>query len=335
MPTLSVGATAPRAEDGARGGLILIAASLATLGIAGALAFYLLPVGFGLTGAILALAQVGAILLGAALVASSTITIRRHQRRRAALAAVAAALGWEYRADIGDHVWGGSIDEQIDRGSRTARDHLDGRRSEIPFDSVERTFVVGDREGATVHTVRAVRIPLPSEAPRITLRSRRGGGALSVLPRRPTGRSRFRLEGDFSDVFDVSVPTGYETDALYVLTPDLMVILLDASADLDLEIVDSTLHVYFPAVDLTDDAELHRFLTVIAALHDRFGRRTLLYRDEAAAPLDPEAYRRDGDALAARARRVDTRVRWWPVLAAVATPLVPMLIAVVWLLLAG
>ena len=96
-----------------------------------------------------------------------------------------------------------------------------------------------------------------------------------------------------------------------------------------------TVHRIRVELDLTDDAELHRFLTVIAALHDRFGRRTLLYRDEAAAPLDPEAYRRDGDALAARARRVDTRVRWWPVLAAVATPLVPMLIAVVWLLLAG
>lgn len=335
MPTPSEGTTASRTQDRARGGLTLIASSLTFLAIAGALAFYLLPVGFGLTGGTLVLAQVAAILLGAALVASSTITIRRHHRRRAALAAIADALGWEFRADIGDHVWGGSIDEQIDREGRTARDHLDARHCDIPFDSVERTFVVGDREGATMHTVRAIRIPLPSEAPRITLRSRRGGGALSVLPRRATGSSRIRLEGDFSDVFEVSVPTGYETDALYVLTPDLMVILLDESADLDLEIVDSTLHVYFPAVDLTDESELRRFLTVIAALHARFGRRTLLYRDEAAEPLDPEAYRRDGDTLADRARRVDTRVRWWPVLAAVATPLVPMLIAVVWMQLAG
>jgi hypothetical protein len=325
----------PRTEDRTRGGLILSASSLTSLLFAGALAFYLLPVGLGLTGMTLVLAQTASILLGAVLVASSTISIRRHQRQRAALAALADALGWGFRADIGDHVWGGSIDEQIDRGARTARDHLDARHSDTPFDSIERTFVVGDREGATMHTVRAVRIPLPSEAPRITLRSRRGGGALSTLPRRSTGGSRIRLEGDFSDVFEVSVPTGYETDALYVFTPDLMVVLLDESADLDLEIVDRTLHVYFPPVDLTDEAELRRFLTVIAALHDRFGRRTLLYRDEAAEPVDPEAYRRDGDTLADRARRVDTRVRWWPVLAAVATPLVPMLIAVVWIQIAG
>jgi hypothetical protein len=319
----------------ARDGTLLVGASAAYLVVAAAVAFYLLPVGFGLHGTALVLAQLGTMLAGAALVAYAALTIRRHRRRREILAGIAAALGWRYRADVGDRVWGGSIDEQIDRGSRTAQDHLDARDTDLPFDSVERAFVVGDREGATTHTVRAVRIPLPSEAPRITLRSRRGAGALSVLPRRPTGRSQLRLEGDFSDVFEVSVPAGYETDALYVLTPDLMAIILDESADLDLEIVDSTLHVYFPAFDLTDESELRRFLTVIAALHDRFGRRTILYRDEAAEPLRADAHRRDGDTLSERARTVDTRVRWWPVVAAVATPLVPMLIALVWLQLAG
>lgn len=334
MPTPSAGATAAH-TDRVRGEALLLAASVAYLVIAAIVAFSVLPVGFGLQGPALLLSQLGTVLAGAVLVASSTTAIRRHRRRRAILAEIAESLGWTYRPDIGDRIWGGSIDEQIDRGERTAQDHLDALHGEIPFDSVERTFVVGDREGATMHTVRAVRIPLPAEAPRITLRSRRGGGALSVLPRRPTGRSELRLEGDFSDVFEVSTPAGYETDALYVLTPDLMALLLDESADLDLEIVDSTLHVYLPAVDLTDSAELRRFLTVITALHDRFGRRTFLYRDEAAEPLDPEASRRNGDTLSAQARHVDTRTRWWPVVTAVATPLIPLLIAVVWLQLAG
>lgn len=332
---MTIAPIAPHTESRVRGGVLLAAASAAYLVIAAVVAFSVLPVGFGLQGTPLLLAQQAVVVGGAGLLAFSTARIRRHRRRRELLAAIAGTLGWTYRADIGDHAWGGSIDEQIDRGSRTAQDHLDARHTDLPFDSVERTFVVGDREGATMHTVRSVRIPLPSEAPRITLRSRRGGGALSVLPRRPTGRSQLRLEGDFSDVFEVSVPAGYETAALYVLTPDLMAIILDESADLDLEIVDSTLHVYFPAMDLTEETELRGFLAVIAALHDRFGRRTLLYRDEAAEPLDPASYRRDGDTLSERARTVDTRVRWWPVVAAVATPLVPMLIAVVWLQLAG
>lgn len=318
-----------------RDSVLLACASVAYLAIAASIAFYVLPEGFGLAGPTLVVAQLAAVLLGAGVLASALVTIRRHRRRREMLVARAESLGWVYRADVGDRVWGGSVDEQIDRGQRTSQDHLDARHTGLPFDSVERTFVVGDGEGATMHTMRAVRIPLPAEAPRIMLRSRRGAGALSMLPRRPSGRSELRLEGDFSDVFQVSVPRGYETDALYVLTPDLMAVILDESPDLDLEIVDSTLHVYFPAIDLTDEEELRRFLTVIAALHDRFGRRTMLYRDEAAVPLVPDSPRRDGDTLAARARSVDTRVRWLPVAAAVITPLVPMLIAVVWLSLAG
>ncbi len=323
------------ASGGAPAVLLLAGLSLAYLGIAAVVALYLLPVGFGLHGTVLLAAQLAVILGGALFVYTTATRIRRHQRQRAALIELAGASGWRYRPDVGDRLWGGSIDEQIDRGNRTATDLLDARDAEIPFDSIERTFVTGDGEGSTMHTVRAVRIPLPSEVPRIALRSRRGAGALSLLPCRPRGRTELRLEGNFSDVFEVSVPAGSETAALYVLTPDLMAVLLDASADLDLELVDSTLHVYFPALDLTRPAELSRFLTAIAVLYERFGRRTLLYRDEAAEPLDPEAVRRAGDTLAPRARHLETRTRGLPVLAAVLTPLVPLVIAAVWLFLAG
>lgn len=309
--------------------------SVAYAVIAAPIALYLLPQAFGSRGLPLLAAQVAVFVGGAAAVAYTAIMLRRAERRRAGLRALAAGMGWAYREDVSDRVWGGSVDEQIERKSRSSRDLLDARDAEIPFDSVERTVVVGDREGATVHRIRAVRIPLAAEAPRIALRSRRGGGALSLLPRRPRGRRELTLEGNFSDVFEVSVPAGYETDALYVLTPDLMAILLDASPDLDLEIVDRTLHVYFPAIDLSDPQEASRFLTVIAALHERFARRTTLYLDERAAPLDASTYRRDGDTLAAQARTLHTRARAWPIVLAVLTPLVPLVIAAVWLFVFG
>lgn len=334
MPLPSPFSVAARVPS-SRGGALIALLSLAYAVIAAPIAFYLLPVGVMLTGAALVAAQLGVIVAGGVLVLYSALRIGRDAQRRARLVELAHAAGWQYRQDVSDWIWGGSVDEQIERAGRSSRDHVDARNSDLPFDSAERTIVVGDREGATVHTIRAVRIPLSAEAPRISLRSRRGGGTLSLLPRRPGGRSELRLEGNFSDVFEVSVPAGYETDALYLLTPDLMVILLDASADLDLEIVDSTLHVYFPAIDLTDPAVLARFLGSIAALHERFGRRTLLYRDETAPPLDPSAYRRDGDTLAAAARTLDTRLRLGPIVLAVLTPLVPMLIALVWMHLAA
>ncbi|MFK0401365.1 hypothetical protein ACIQTT_03470 [Microbacterium sp. NPDC090225] len=327
----------PRSTNHLRGrtGLQLALLSIAYAAIAAPISLYLLPAGSGLRGLPLLVAQVAVFVGGAAAVAYSAVMLRRDENRRARLRTLAAGMGWSYGEDVSDRVWGGSVDEQIERTARSSRDLLDARDAEIPFDSVERTVVVGDREGATVHRLRAVRIPLAAEAPRISLRSRRGGGALSLLPRRPRGRSELTLEGNFSDVFEVSVPAGYETDALYLLTPDLMAILLDACPDLDLELVDNTLHVYFPAIDLTDPREARRFLTAIAALHERFARRTALYRDDRAASLDPTAYRRAGDTLAAQARTLATRTRVWPVVLAVMTPLVPLIIAAVSLHMLG
>jgi hypothetical protein len=318
-----------------RPGILVAAISLAYLAVCAPVALYLLPVGFELRGGSLLALQLLVVLAGGAAVAYASTSILRAARRRSQLLAIAGAMGWTFRPDVSDWIWGGSIDEQVERSARSSRDHLDARASPIPFDSAERILTIGDREGSTIHTIRAVRIPLPSEAPRITLRSRRGRGALSLLPRRPRGRTELRLEGDFSDVFEVSVPPGYEADALYVLTPDLMAVMLDTSPDVDLEIVDSTLHVYFPAVDLTDLAELDRFLTVIGVLHERFGRRTFLYRDEGAVPLDPISPRRSGDTLSAAARTLETRIRLWPIIVAVLTPLIPMLIALIWLQLAA
>ncbi|MGJ0387993.1 hypothetical protein [Microbacterium sp. CGR1] len=309
-----------------RSSALVAACSVGYLALAAAVCLYVLPVGWGVDGVELLAAQCAVVAFGAGAVAWTAISIRRHARRRGMLAAVTHDAGWTYRDDVSDWIWGGSLDEQIERSGRTARDHLDARRSAVPFDSAEHTYVVGYGEGSTIHSIRSVRIPLPAEAPRITLRSRSGRGALSTLPRRG---AQLRLEGDFSDVFELSVPSGYETDALYVLTPDLMATLMDASSDLDLEVVDSSLYVYFPAVDLTDADQLARFVSVIAALHDRFGRRTLLYRDDNAPSLDAAAYRRSGDMLAASARVIDSRVRISPVVVAVLAPLVPLVIAIV------
>jgi hypothetical protein len=297
--------------------------------------FYVLPRGFELGGVELVLLQSAVALLGAAVIAYVAWMIRRGIRHRASLWALSAALGWQYTSDVSDRLWGGSIDEQIDRRSRLTMDHIDATHTASPFDAARRTFAVGSGQGATVHTTLAVRLPLPAETPRMQLRSRNGNGPLSVLPHAPSGRQELRLEGDFSDVFAVSVPVGYERDALYVLTPDLLVILLDNAADLDLEIVDSTLHVYFPPLDLTDHEVLTRFHTVISALFDRFGRRTIRYRDAAAPAIDAETYRRSGDTLSHAARTIDTRARLGPVASAVLAPLVPLLIGVVWMQLAA
>ncbi|WP_232531965.1 hypothetical protein [Microbacterium halophytorum] len=316
-----------------RSGVLVATAAASYLAIAAVVAFYLLPVGFGLTSTALLLGQVAVILVGAALVAFAAAAIRRHAVRQAALYDLVERAGWRYTPDVSARLWGGSIDEQIDRRARASRDHIDAMESDPPFDAALRTFSVGEGEGARLVSTLALRIPLPAEAPRITLRSRSGRGALSSLPSRPARGAELRLEGDFSDVFEVSVPAGYETAALYVLTPDLMVALLDNADDVDMEVVGGVLHVYLAPLDLTDPGDLARLLNVAAVLHDGFFRRTRRYRDENAPA--PTGRRTAGDTLASAARTLETRVRMGPVVLAVLAPFVPLAVGLVWMQITG
>ena len=66
----------------------------------------------------------------------------------------------------------------------------------------------------------------------------RGNGSLrTMLP----GTQKLSLEGDFDRYFSVYVPAKYERDALELLTPDVMVCLIDHGRQWDIEIVDDRL----------------------------------------------------------------------------------------------
>lgn len=85
----------------------------------------------------------------------------------------------------------------------------------------------------------------------------------------------------------VSVAVGRERDAQYLPILDVVTILLDNAALLDVGITDRTLPVYFPPLDLTDLAKLSSFLTLIVNLPERSARRTELYGDETASTSTP------------------------------------------------
>ena len=55
---------------------------------------------------------------------------------------------------------------------------------------------------------------------------------------------RLSLEGDFDRYFSLYCPEGYEVDALYLFTPDVMARFIDHAAQLDVEIVDDWLFLY-------------------------------------------------------------------------------------------
>jgi hypothetical protein len=80
---------------------------------------------------------------------------------------------------------------------------------------------------------------LPSPLPHIVLQAKKNGRALtSAVPARAQVLS---LEGNFDEYFTLYCPKGYERDALYLFTPDVMVQLIDHVNGFDVEIIDDWL----------------------------------------------------------------------------------------------
>jgi len=117
----------------------------------------------------------------------------------------------------------------------------------------------------------------------------------SSLLHLPLSDQRFSLEGDFDKYFDLYVPSGYERDALYVFTPDLMALMIDEASDFDIEIRDDQLIVYASApLDLKNPAWWQWMERVMAVVGRKAFTQTDGYSDErvgdrAANVVAPEA----------------------------------------------
>lgn len=127
-----------------------------------------------------------------------------------------------------------------------------------------------------------IRIPLERHFPHTVLDSTSNNGIRgAALPARLRGRGQVELEGDFSEYFVLTVPQGYERDALYLLTPDLMLLLIEEGADLDIEIIDDILFIYRPRIfRLSSAEEWQRIERIVDTIGDRTQHRTARYGDE-------------------------------------------------------
>ena len=139
-----------------------------------------------------------------------------------------------------------------------------------------------DRNGA-IHSTGTgyLAIRLDRKLPHIVLQRRRG--AMFYAGDGP----ELELEGDFGKHFELHVPTGYERDALYVLTPDVMQVLIDEAADQRVEIVDDQLFVFGDRVDVTDPEVHARMHRIAAAITAQIVPQADGYRDERVR-RDPE-----------------------------------------------
>jgi len=106
-------------------------------------------------------------------------------------------------------------------------------------------YTTGSGKNSTTHKWGYVAVKLDVPLPNIVLDAL-GNNALfgTNLPASFQKEQRLALEGDFDQYFTLYCPAGYEQDALYLFTPDIMARFIDNAAQLDVEIVDDWMFLY-------------------------------------------------------------------------------------------
>ncbi|MER7797284.1 hypothetical protein [Microbacterium sp. NPDC096154] len=169
----------------------------------------------------------------------------------------------------------------FDQGSsRLATDLVRGEQPRfVEFANYQ--YTTGSGKNQTTHRWGYVAIHLGTPLPHIVLDAVGNNGLFgSNLPASFGRAQRLSLEGDFDRYFTLYCPEGYERDALYLFTPDIMARFMDNVAQLDVEIVDDWMFLYTGRhVSTLDPATWAWLFSAVAALMDKL-TQWARWRDE-------------------------------------------------------
>ncbi|NYE18521.1 hypothetical protein [Microbacterium immunditiarum] len=181
--------------------------------------------------------------------------------------------------------------------SRVATDLVRGTRPRfVEFANYQ--YVTGSGKNRTTHNWGYVAVKLDVPLPHIVLDATGNNSVFgSNLPAAYKATQRLSLEGDFDRHFSLYCPEGYERDALYLFTPDIMARFIDNAAALDVEIVDDWLFLYAKRPLSTLDAATWAWLfSAVGALLDKFAQWARWRDDRLRADAAAHAAARSGFA---------------------------------------
>lgn len=180
-------------------------------------------------------------------------------------------------------------------------------------------YTSGSGKEQQTHRWGYIAIKLSSSLPHIVLDSAGNNGVFggSNLPATFGKDQQLHLEGDFDRYFTLYCPQGYERDALYLFTPDIMARFIDEAAALDVEIIDDWLFFYAQRDFSTLDPATWAWLFgVVSAVTTKLGQWDR-WRDDhlthtsssATAPPNPFAAL-PSPGVAPQGQRLKRRVPW-------------------------
>lgn len=213
----------------------------------------------------------------AAIVGSAIVSWRRRRVRRYRIAQFAMANGMTYVDQLASPALPGLIFQQ--GSSRQSSALVRGSEPRfVEFGNYQ--YTTGSGKNRSTHHWGYVAVKLDVPLPNIVLDAKGNNALGSNLPASFRRDQRLSLEGDFDQHFTLYCPEGYEADALYLFTPDIMARFIDHAAQLDVEIVDDWMFLYMqrPA-STTDPATWAWLFGVVGALLTKFDQWAR-WRDE-------------------------------------------------------
>lgn len=206
--------------------------------------------------------------------------------------------------------------------SRTIAERL-WREPPEQFEVGNYQYTTGSGKNKSTHHWSYLATRLPRRLPHMLLDAK-GNNSLfgSNLPISFHRDQRLSLEGDFDTHFTLYCPREYETDALYVFTPDLMAQFIDEAQAFDVEIVDDWMFVYaHRKLDLSDPHQLAPLLRIVDTVAKKTQSRSARYADDRvwgdttevseSSPTAPVgAARLSHNLIAAPGRRLKSTTPW-------------------------
>jgi hypothetical protein len=124
-------------------------------------------------------------------------------------------------------------------------------------------------------------VRLERRLPHMVLKAKNQRWGIGGLPGDFRKDQTLSLEGDFDRRFTLYCPAEYETDALYVFTPDLMALMIDEARHFDVEIVDDWMLAYPGGwLNLTRPKVHGTLLRIADLVGSKALGRSRYYRDE-------------------------------------------------------
>jgi len=155
------------------------------------------------------------------------------------------------------------------------------------FDNFVYTYYVPTKNSERAYPFTIMHLSLNKSLPHLLLDSRKNDGIISSVPRYFSDKQRIELEGYFNEYFDFYAPEGYEVEALDILSPDFMQMLIDFHTDFDVEIDDHSVYIISKGADY-DQQSMSELFTAAQAIIDKLDQKLQVWSMTAMEKQLPE-----------------------------------------------